>query len=65
MRSLPALFRTKGICLPNPGQPTISLGATGGAGWLANDLDSFGGGATAAPTKPGDAAKPIEATKRR
>ena len=35
------------------------------AGWLANDLDSFGGGATAAPTKPGDAAKPTEATKRR
>jgi hypothetical protein len=35
------------------------------AGWLANDLNSFGGGATAAPTKPGDAAKPIEATKRR
>jgi hypothetical protein len=29
--------------MPNPGQPTISLGATGGAGWLANDLDSFGG----------------------
>ena len=28
------------------------------AGWLANDLYSFGGGATAAPTKPGDAAKP-------
>jgi hypothetical protein len=51
--------------MPNPGQPTISLGATGGAGWLANDLDSFGGGATAAPTKPGDAAKPIEAAKRR
>jgi len=35
------------------------------AGWLANDLDSFGGGAIAAPTKPGDAAKPTEATKRR
>jgi hypothetical protein len=35
------------------------------AGWLANDLNSFGGGATAAPTKPGYAAKPIEATKRR
>jgi hypothetical protein len=51
--------------MPNPEQPTISLGATGGAGWLANDLDSFGGGGTAAPTKPGDAAKPIEATKRR
>jgi len=34
------------------------------AGWLANDLDNFGG-ATAASTKPGDAAKPTEATKRR
>jgi hypothetical protein len=50
--------------MPNPGQPTISLRATGGAGLLANDLDSFGDGATPAPTKPGDAAKPIEATKR-
>ena len=47
------------------GSPRLAAAYFNRAGWLANDLDSFGGGAIAAPTKPGDAAKPTEATKRR